>query len=250
MSAVLKLNIADKFSRASAQYIKHANVQQRSAEILFAGLNRRYNTMLDLGAGPMQHHGVLSQKCDTLVALDLSEGMLKQGPASAMKVCADMDALPLQAESVECVFSNFAMQWSSDLPTLFSRLNTVLKAGGSAHLSIVIDGSLREIAKAWQGVDGHCHVNQFTRFEDIQQIARQAGFSIRSMSKRCLVDIYNTPREALKSVKSIGANQLNNADTRRGLVGKESYQALLKAYPLVDGFAHVSYEVAFLELTK
>ncbi|MCF2859541.1 methyltransferase domain-containing protein [Pseudoalteromonas sp. SMS1] len=250
MSAALKLQVADKFSRASAQYLKHANVQKRSAEILLANMNRRYGHMLDMGAGPMQHHNALSQKSDVLVALDLSQNMLRQGPESAHKVCADMDMLPFLPSSFDCIFSNFAMQWSSDLPLLLNKLYDVLKPDGSAHLSIVVDGSLREISTAWQGVDNHCHVNRFIEFDRLLQAAREAGFSVRSISKRCLVDIFDSPKDAMKSVKNIGANQLNSNTNRRGLVGKKSYQALLASYPLAGDCAHVSYEVAFLELTK
>ncbi|OCQ23243.1 hypothetical protein A7985_04685 [Pseudoalteromonas luteoviolacea] len=250
MSAALKLQVASKFSRASAQYLKHANVQKRSADILLSSMNKKYGAMLDLGAGPMQHHSTLSEKSNTLVALDLSHSMLSQGPQSAYKVCADMDNLPFLANSFDCIFSNFAMQWSGDLPKLLTKLHDVLKLGGRAHLSIVVDGSLREIATAWQGVDEHCHVNKFIEFERLLAAARAAGFSIRSVSKRCLVDMFDTPKAAMKSVKNIGANQLNSAENRRGLVGKKSYQTLLDSYPITDGCAHVSYEVAFLELTK
>ncbi|KZN39695.1 methyltransferase domain-containing protein [Pseudoalteromonas luteoviolacea] len=250
MSAALKLQVADKFSRASAQYLKHANVQKRSAEILLASMNKNYGCMLDLGAGPMQHHKALSQKSDVLVALDLSQNMLYQGPKEAYKVCADMDNLPFLPSSFDCVFSNFAMQWSSDLPKLLSKLHEVLKSNGRAHLSIVVDGSLREIAAAWKGVDTHCHVNKFIEFEYLLQAARDAGFGVRSVSKRCLVDMFDSPKEALKSVKNIGANQLSGNENRRGLVGKKSYQALLASYPMNGDCAHVSYEVAFLELTK
>ncbi|KNC65887.1 methyltransferase domain-containing protein [Pseudoalteromonas ardens] len=250
MSVSVKAQVASRFSRASQVYVQHANVQQQAAEILLKKITQRCNRLLDLGAGPMQHYDALSQRCAQLVALDLSAGMLGQGPEGALKICADMDSLPLADNCVDAIFSNFAIQWSQDHATLFTELKRILRSGGKAYLSIVADGSLYEIQQAWQSVDAHCHVNRFTPFDALLTYADDAGFDIDDAELMCLKETFSTAQAAFKSVKAIGANQLQHEGQRRGLLGKAQYRKLLAGYPLTNGRAQLSYQVALMELTK
>ncbi|QTL34861.1 methyltransferase domain-containing protein [Pseudoalteromonas viridis] len=250
MNASVKAQVASRFSRASQVYVQHANVQQQAAEILLRKITQPSTTLLDLGAGPMQHYDALSTRCTQLVALDLSAGMLEQGPQDAFKVCADMDNLPLADNCVDAIFSNFAMQWSQDHPALFKALNRILKPGGKAYLSVVADGSLCEIQQAWQNVDAHCHVNRFTPFDSLLTYGEEAGFALDDAQLMCLKETFATAQAAFKSVKAIGANQLQHEGQRRGLLGKTQYRKLLAGYPLTNGRAQLSYQVAFMELTK
>ena len=116
-----KLTTQTKFSKAAANYASHANVQKQAAAHLFKMMASKHQqgTCLDLGAGPLVNTAMLKTHFDTVLAMDLSHSMLstEQNP-HCLKVCADMDNLPLQQSSLDCVFSNFAMQWSADLEAL------------------------------------------------------------------------------------------------------------------------------------
>ncbi|CAM4007415.1 methyltransferase domain-containing protein [Pseudoalteromonas byunsanensis] len=247
----LKQNTAQRFSKAAKCYQHHARVQQQAALQLFAMLQSKHDCLLDLGAGPLLHHEQLKQHASQVLNMDLSHGMLQQGNGSAWRVCADMDSLPLQTNSISAVFSNFAIQWSSLPAQLFKELGRVCKPGAQLVMSSVLDGSLKEIALAWKNLDNRCHVNQFLTLEQLQQFASDAGFEIKTARQVCLKDCYETPKDAFKSVKHIGANQIHSNDGKRnGLMGKTRYGQLLSGYPLEDGQAVVSYEVAIMELIK
>ncbi|MBD1582645.1 methyltransferase domain-containing protein [Pseudoalteromonas sp. S16_S37] len=247
----VKQNTAERFSKAAKQYQQHARVQQQAATRLFSLLKNDYDRLLDLGAGPLLHHEYLANCASNVLSIDLSHGMLSQGPTDTWRVCADMDNLPLQSGSVSGVFSNFAIQWSESPAQLFKELARVCKPNAHVVLSSVLNGSLKEIAQAWQTLDDRCHVNQFLTLQQLEQFANDAGFTIQQTQQVCLKDCFANAKEAFKSVKSIGANQLQSQSIQRsGLMGKKRYEKLLAGYPLEHNQAVVSYEVAIMELVK
>ncbi|WP_105168212.1 methyltransferase domain-containing protein [Pseudoalteromonas sp. T1lg23B] len=251
VNSELKQNTAQRFSKAAKCYQHHAHVQQQAAKLLFTMLQSGHDRLLDLGAGPLLHHQQLGQHASHVLNMDLSHGMLQQGDDSAWRVCADMDSLPLQANSMSSVFSNFAIQWSSLPAQLFKELHRVCKPEAQLVISSVLDGSLKEIAQAWRNIDSRCHVNHFLTLQQLQRFATDAGFVVKTARQVRLKDKFATPKEALKSVKHIGANQIQSQDSKQsGLMGRTRYGQLLSGYPLEGGLAVVSYEVAIMELIK
>jgi malonyl-CoA O-methyltransferase len=177
--------------------------------------------------------------------------MLQQGSSNSWRVCADMDSLPLLSDSLDAVFSNFAIQWSSAPSVLFKELHRVCKSGGSVVMSSVLEGSLKEVAQAWQAIDTRCHVNQFLTLEQIKRFAQLAGFDVKLAKQICLKDEFDCAKDALKSIKHIGASHIQTSENKHvGLMGKERFAHLLNSYPLENNKAKVSYEVALLELIK
>ncbi|MEQ5875145.1 methyltransferase domain-containing protein [Pseudoalteromonas sp. NFXS39] len=248
-----KLTTQTKFSRAAANYASHANVQKQAATHLFKMMANKHQqgTCLDLGAGPLVNTAMLKTHFDTVLAMDLSHSMLstEQSPR-CLKVCADMDNLPLQQNTLDCVFSNFAMQWSADFKEVLKNLFCSLKIGGKVYLSCVVDGSLKEIKQAFSCIDQQSHINQFHCANKVIEYAKSAGFKLNFAADRCYIDTYNSPLEALRSIKAIGATSLQTKQKRQGLLTRHALNSVCKAYPLVDGHARVSYQVVLLELEK
>ncbi|WP_286258314.1 methyltransferase domain-containing protein [Pseudoalteromonas apostichopi] len=248
-----KLTTQTKFSRAAANYASHANVQKQAATHLFKMMANKHQqgTCLDLGAGPLVNTAMLKTHFDTVLAMDLSHSMLstEQSPR-CLKVCADMDNLPLQQNTLDCVFSNFAMQWSADFKELLKNLFCSLKIGGKVYLSCVVDGSLKEIKQAFSCIDQQSHINQFHCANKVIEYAKSAGFKLNFAADRCYIDTYNSPLEALRSIKAIGATSLQTKQKRQGLLTRHALNSVCKTYPLVDGHARVSYQVVLLELEK
>ena len=248
-----KLTTQTKFSRAAANYASHANVQKQAATHLFKMMANKHQqgTCLDLGAGPLVNTAMLKTHFDTVLAMDLSHSMLSTEQSSCcLKVCADMDNLPLQQNTLDCVFSNFAMQWSADFKELLKNLFCSLKIGGKVYLSCVVDGSLKEIKQAFSCIDQQSHINQFHCANKVIEYAKSAGFKLNFAADRCYIDTYNSPLEALRSIKAIGATSLQTKQKRQGLLTRHALNSVCKAYPLVDGHARVSYQVVLLELEK
>lgn len=246
----LKTYTAQRFSKAASQYRDHAKVQAKTAHYLFELLSEGEGVLLDLGAGPLLHQQSLRQFYKHILHMDLSHTMLMQGCGEQNRVCADMDNLPFQSSSIDAIFSNFAIQWSQAPDRLFSELARISKPGAKVVLSTVLSGSLEEIEIAWRKSDFGTHINRFLSFNQLLEFVEKSGFELHVAKQIPLIDEYPDAKSAMKSIKEIGANQLQNKRVKKGLMGKKAYQKVLNGYPLVDGRAHVTYQVALLELIK
>ncbi|MGO3421312.1 MAG: methyltransferase domain-containing protein [Pseudoalteromonas distincta] len=249
----LKKSTQSKFSKAAASYNTHANVQKHAASDLFAlikpGINKN-KLCVDLGAGPLVNTHTLQSMFASVVAIDLSLNMLQSSDLTAPKICADMDNLPLQTNSVDVIYSNFAVQWSANFSALMQSLYNILKPGGRAYISTVVEGSLNEITTAFAALDSNSHINTFDSELHINQSVQNAGFTINSTQKRIYTDKYTTPLKAIASIKAIGATTQNHTNTRQGLLTKSALQKVCSAYPLINNKACVSYHVVLLSLKK
>ncbi|TMO05173.1 SAM-dependent methyltransferase [Pseudoalteromonas sp. S327] len=250
----LKKGANDKFSKAAEQYNSHANVQKQAASDLFKLINSQSHNQskccVDLGAGPLVNTSQLSKQYGQVIAIDLSLNMLKSAALTNPKICADMDNLPLQANSIDAIFSNFAVQWSANFEKLMQALYKSLKPGGQAYISTVVAGSLNEIKTAFAALDNRSHINTFNTHAYINQSVQKAGFSINSSQKVIYTDCYSSPLKAIKSIKAIGATTQNHANSRQGLLTKSALQRVCNAYPLLNNQACVSYHVVLLSLQK
>ena len=250
----LKKAAQSKFSKAAEQYNSHANVQKQAASDLFklikAKSQNKNKLCVDLGAGPLVNTHTLQNEFGQVLALDLSLNMLKSSTLKSPRICADMDNLPVQANSVDAIFSNFAVQWSANFELLMQSLYRVLKPGGKAYISTVVAGSLNEIKTAFTALDNSSHINSFNTHTYINQSVQKAGFAINSSQKWVYTDCYRTPLKAIKSIKAIGATTQNHTNTRQGLLTKSALQKVCNAYPLINNQACVSYHVVLLSLQK
>ncbi|MBB1336826.1 methyltransferase domain-containing protein [Pseudoalteromonas sp. SR44-2] len=249
----LKKSTKSKFSKAAASYNTHANVQKQAASDLFSlikpGSNKN-KLCVDLGAGPLVNTLTLQSVFESVVAMDLSLNMLQSSDLTTPKICADMDNLPLQANSVDIIYSNFAVQWSANFSALMQSLYNILKPDGQAYISTVVKGSLNEIKTAFAALDSNSHINTFNSELLINQSVQNAGFIINSAKKRIYTDEYTTPLKAIASIKAIGATTQNHTNTRQGLLTKSALQKVCSAYPLINNKACVSYHVVLLSLKK
>jgi malonyl-CoA O-methyltransferase len=246
----MKQHTAHCFSKASSHYGQYAKVQAKTAYLLFNFLRTGHNNLLDLGSGPLLHRHQLANYADYIVNMDLSYAMLMQGESSDHRICADMDNLPFQSQSFDAIFSNFAIQWSQDPAKLFKELARLCKPHGQVVLSSVLAGSLYEIDEAWQALDGRAHVNKFLSLSSLRAHAINAGFEINTIKQVCLVDEYPNAKAAIKSIKQIGANQLQAGRSKKGLMGKVAFTKVLENYPTTNSLAPVTYQIALMELKK
>src|SRR5574340_381284 len=119
------------FNRAAADYDAAAVLQREVCERMLerlAYIKLQPTRILDAGSGTGWGTRQLAEKYPAaqFVSLDIARGMLLAarsrsgwwrklfGGAQPMQVCADIEALPLAANSIEMVWSNLAVQWGSD----------------------------------------------------------------------------------------------------------------------------------------
>ncbi len=237
------------FNKASAQYNKHAFLQQEIASRLDEKLEvitSASNVILDLGAGtgllsiPLKKRFPDSQ----IICLDFAQHSLKHNP-STHKICANANHLPLADNSVDIAISSLMMQWCPDLNQLFSEVHRVLKNDGLILFSTFGPDTLKELKKSWSVVDNKPHVNPFTDMHDIGDQMLNAGFQSPVMEMEKLTLTYQTVTDLLKDLKAIGAQSVGNRS--KSLTGKNKFQLMITMYESYRqaGKLPATYEVIY-----
>jgi malonyl-CoA O-methyltransferase len=283
MNALDKVKIARSFSRAASSYDSAAYFQRDMGLELLSMLPKTLNKgendcCLDLGCGTgFFHRHLISQYKDiSYVGVDIAEGMLNffqqtlndnfpsvdvnadlSDEASNNRrlndflICTDAENLSMKNEAVDIIFSNMAVQWSENLPVLFTELNRILKPGGIIGLTTLGPQTLIELKQSWERVDKHVHVNHFFPLERWADAIHQSGLKIEVQRVLHPKLQFDSVRQLLKELKLIGAHNVNKGQPQ-GLLGKKYLNAMYSAYAAfsVNGFFPASYEVYFFVIKK
>ncbi|MDJ0739387.1 MAG: malonyl-ACP O-methyltransferase BioC [Gammaproteobacteria bacterium] len=160
-------------------------------------------------------------------------------------LCADLDALPLAAHSIDLVFANAALQWSADPAQAFAGIARVLRPGGLVLFSSFGPDTLRELRAAWSAVDGRAHVHDFVDMHDYGDMLMHAGLADPVMDVERMTLTYGDALQLMREIKAIGASNAM-VGRQRGLLGRQRLAAVCDAYERFrdrDGRLPVSYEV-------
>lgn len=260
-----KQRVAESFSRAATTYDQAAAFQRSAGNNLLARLPAQLvaRDIVDLGAGTGYFTRALSQRFARPVAgLDLAEGMLRfarknSGPAHPQLaeqprwVVADAEALPLRSGSQDLIFSSLALQWCPDLARALAEAKQALRPGGYLAFNTLVEGTLYELQRAWQAVDGFVHVNRFMPADELQSLLAASGFS----DWRCEIEThvlrYAQLGELTRELKALGAHNLNQGRPG-GLTGRARLRALTQSYEAFrqsEGLP-ATYQVAQILMSK
>lgn len=253
-----KIAVAHSFSKAAAQYDQFAQLQRDIGDKLFSALANKTDNCLDLGCGTGYFSEKLlkQNKANSLICFDLSAGMLQflQNNRSLAVCCVqgDMDLLPFADNQFSCIFSNLAMQWSSDLRAVLTQLKRSLRSGGELNFSTLLAGSLIELSDAWQAVDQNPHTNTFLTLSNIEKILAQAGFSSVTIKQETITLYYHNVRAVMRDLKGIGANQVHGHKQHK-LQGRSLINKLEQGYAkhkTQSGLLPLSYQVCYIRAIK
>jgi malonyl-CoA O-methyltransferase len=161
-------------------------------------------------------------------------------------VCADMERLPLSANSMDLVWSSLAIQWAYDLEATFKGFHQVLAPGGLLIFATFGPDTLKELREAFAAIDDAPHVNRFIDLHDIGDMLIHAGFSSPVMEMEMLTLTYADLKTLMRDLKGIGARNAASA-RRRGLLGKTAWSRLEQAYEMQrrDGRLPATFEVIY-----
>lgn len=240
-----KQAVALAFSRAAVSYDAAAVLQREVGErLLGMGLAHSGQQVLDAGCGTGYFSRRWREQGKQVTALDLAPGMLafaRQQGAADRYLVGDIENIPLPTASVDICFSSLVVQWCSALPTALAELYRVIRPGGMILFSTLVEGSLHELAAAWQQVDGERHVNDFLAPE---QIATACSPYRHQLEFRWQTFNYPDVMTLMRSLKAIGATHLHQGRDA-GLLSRQRLAALQMGYPCRQGQFPLSYYLAY-----
>ncbi len=258
-----KRQVRRAFSRAAADYDATAVMQREVCSRMLERLDcirLQPSRILDVGSGTGWGTRQLGERYPAaqLAALDIAIGMLQNarghsswwrklfGGTKQGYVCGDVEALPIASASVDMVWSNLALQWCNDLPATLVELHRVLRTDGLLMFSTFGPDTLKELRQAFDGVDGHNHLNRFTDMHDIGDMLVHGGFADPVMEMEYLTLTYDDLRGLLNDLKGIGAHNAT-AGRGHGLMGKQAWARLVGNYESLrrDGKLPATYEVVY-----
>lgn len=254
-----KKQVAHSFSRAATTYDSVAGLQRTVGDSLLKKINRSSHAevVLDLGCGTGHFTPRLQAQFPhaLIVGVDLAEGMLHfardQHADQNNWLCSDAEQLPLSDQSVDIIYSNFALQWCANLPRLFAELQRVLKPNGELIFTTLGPATLHELKSAWQQVDNRVHVNQFHERDDLLGYLQQQGFSEIELEHKPAIMTFEHLSDLTRSLKALGAQNVNRGRAT-GLTGRKAIQAFKQAYENFrsNNLLPATYDVFYIKVKR
>ncbi|SFM40147.1 malonyl-ACP O-methyltransferase BioC [Marinobacter zhejiangensis] len=252
-----KTSVARDFGGASASYDEAARLQRHMGQRLldlFAGCGP-VDQILDLGCGTGQFAEGLQQEWPgaSLAAVDLSEAMIRHArehrSGSVRWAVADAESLPFTDQSMDVIFSNLMIQWCADPRPVLKECLRVLRPGGRLMCSTLLEGTLAELAAAWQVVDpGVSHINRFESCHRLEQQLLEV-FAGARVEQETIRLPYRSPLLLLNELKSLGA-QYKGEGRRRTLTAPGRIRRLCQAYERESGQVFATYQAGYLVCQK
>jgi len=253
-----RLNTADDFVQRE--------VAQRMLERLAAIRVDAYR-IVDLGCGAGRDLAPLGRRFAgaTVFGLDLVPSRLQcieaDRPAGLARwwrrdhgplaMAADFAALPLAAGSVDLIWSNLALHWTSTPHRVLPEWGRVVRTGGLVAFSVFGPDTLREVREAFGEVDHRRHVLPFTDMHDYGDMLIESGFTSPVVDMERLTLTYATADSLWRDVRSLGGNALG--EHPRGLYGRASRARLDRALDATrdrDGRLQLTFELIYAHAWK
>lgn len=227
--------VTTAFGSAACRYDQFAGIQRQCGAQLIRALPRRsWSRVLDLGCGTGFMARQLLTQADVVLGMDVAAPMLMQAAQTGAQptgwVGADMHQLPLATGTIDLIVSNYALQWSPALTQLLGELARVVPMGGYVAFAVPVDGTLTELRRSWQAVDGECeHVNAFHTVDQWQAALEAAGFEIGMTERRLDREWVGSVAELSRQLRGMGAHRITG-NQRNTLTGKSRWRAMCDYY--------------------
>ena len=125
----------------------------------------------------------------------------------------------------------------------------MLKERGQVVVSTLLAGSMPELGRAWQQVDGRSHHNHYPSLDGVLWHCEAAGFKVMQAQQRTMTVHFDSVKAAVYSLKKVGASLVRDDS---GISSPSKWKAFEAAYAQQTKAQGVplSYEVAFIQLMK
>jgi malonyl-CoA O-methyltransferase len=217
--------------------------------------------ILDAGSGTGNALSGLTRRYprSRVIELDISPAMLRVArsrepwwrrllPGGARsRICGDIERLPLGPCTIDLLWSNLSLQWSTDLAASLAECCRVLRPEGLLMFSTFGPDTLRELRYSFERIDRGVHVNRFVDMHDVGDLLVRGGFCDPVMDAETFTLTYRDVRDLMRELKALGAHNVN-AGRGRGLSGRRAFARLLEEYErfcLPAGRLPATFEVVY-----
>lgn len=222
-----------RFERAARTYGKAARLEGEVAARMLERLDyvkiapRR---ILDAASGPPRRELGQRYPGAEVIALDFSAGMLRVGKRgwfgkNPLRVCGDLERLPLADGSIDFVWCNMALHWLPDAQRALAQFGRVLAPEGLLMFSTLGPDTLKELRAA----AGAARVHAFVDMHDLGDMLVASGFAAPVMDMEMIEIAYGDGAGLLADLRASGQTSAL-ADRPRGLAGK-GFGERLRALP-------------------
>ncbi|MBV9576813.1 MAG: methyltransferase domain-containing protein [Gammaproteobacteria bacterium] len=235
-------NIALSFNRHAHEYDEHNHLQNITGTKLIKLISHQSNqikNLIDLGCGTGVVTKQLAESLNykNLYAIDIAEKALAITKINLREMGAhiyqeNFDNLNTFNQTFDLVFANMSLQWSQDLFSTLSHITTKMNSQGIMAISLPLPGTFNELQNVYA-------CNPLTEVIIIQDYFRKLNFEIILTEKDIMQFQFNHTRDALQSIKNIGANYVIQRP-HKGLTGKTK----LKQLQLTTLTYYVGYFIA------
>lgn len=213
-----KQRIRQAFDQAATTYDDAADVQRevsdRLAEYLAQVGGSTLNPAAILDAGCGTGYGALGLRRQwphaELILLDFAPQMLRAARAQQTDVllmCADVEALPVAAQSFDLYWSSLTWQWNNPQRCL-AEAKRVLKPGGWLAIATLGSENFPELHHAFATVDHYSHVLTIPPSEQLAAHCQASGWTVRLWRQQAVRRHYPDVPTLLRSIKAVGAREV------------------------------------------
>jgi malonyl-CoA O-methyltransferase len=217
--------------------------------------------ILDLGCGTGTNGLNLRKKYkkSRIINYDFSENMLKEArikqklfildkinPSPYSYICADIEAIPLEENSLDLVWSSSTLQWCNEIDLVFNQLKKILKPGGLFIFSTFGPNTLNELRQITENLFKEKKTSTFIDMHNLGNLLMDSGFSDCILDAENFLVTYDEVGKLFMDIKSIGATN-GNVSKNRGLSGKSFTKKIIEKYEAyrINNLLPASYEVIY-----
>jgi malonyl-CoA O-methyltransferase len=204
----MKDRIKANFNRAWKTYDQYCGVQKSVCEKaidLLLSQGEDYSLAADFACGTGVSTQCLADKVkfEKLIAIDFCESLLeiareKNKDARIETLLHDFDERVFQDHHLDLLFCNMGLQWSLNLKNTLTLFRSYLKDTGLLVFSMPLQNTFAELKAQ--------NRNSFHTLQEIVSILDECQYQVKISQKEILKDQFSTAFDAIRSIKSIGAN--------------------------------------------
>ncbi len=246
MSYEVPAKVQAAFNRAAESYDHYNSLQATVARTLIEQL-RNYcdhaKFAVDFGCGSGESTQMLLDgvRCQQVVAVDIADRLLEQArrklTCRGVNVCfGNFNHALFPSETIDLIIANMSLQWSVDLRWTLKRLYSQMVPGGHFAFTLPVAGTFDEIDPRYR--------NRFANYEEIRALLQSESFTLLTAKLENYATKFDSPLQAFRSIKRVGANCLLHHRYRRGLLSQRKLRQMFQQAGENSDYG-LTYAIAF-----